>query len=154
MTLHVFVSKNGGTWCAERDASGRCGYTAEDTTHHYIERADLYRAAIAPRPLPTAFATSMRHWLFVDATLVEIPGRDNVRTDVFTTALRAAIGTAEEWKDITEASYRLDKEIDLTGLGRYIAGQNSQSIYCANRLLRTIAQELYAEHVSEEERYG
>lgn len=158
-TLHAF--EGNGTWCAK--ATGRathCGYTVENTTHHYMPKAHLYWAATAGRPLPDTFAISMRYWLIKDATMVEIPGRDNVRTDVFTTALRAVIGTAEEWRLVAEASKELGQESTTSTapndlfLAGMLSGENHRAIYCANILLRTIARELYAEHVSEEERHG
>lgn len=155
MTLHAF--QGGGSRCTHPDPAGpfgRCGNGAGNTNLHYLSRADLWRAATAGQPLPETFTISMRYWLIVDATMVEIPGVDNVRTDVFTTALRAAISTAEEWRDVAKASRELNQEVDRTGLGRLIAGENYQAIYCANTLLRAIARELYAEHVPEEERYG
>jgi hypothetical protein len=150
VTLHAFTGDN---LCTHVLGGVACGADVAGVDH-YMSKANLYRAAIAGRPLPDSFTISLRYWLIKDADLVPIPGRDNVRTDVFTTALRTAISTAEEWRDVAAASRELGQEADRTGLGRYIAGQNHQATYCANTLLRAITRELYADEVSEEERYG
>ena len=158
MTRHEFT---GNDLCATTVYGvGPCGYARDDTSRHYLSKADLYRAAVAARPLPDVFAESLRWWLIKDAPMVEIPGADNVRTDVFTTALRAAIGTAEEWRLVAEASRELGREntISTAPNDQFLAGlhsgQNHQAIYCANMLLRHITQELYRDQVPDEEVYG
>lgn len=124
--------------------------TADD---RYLSRANLYRAACTARSLPDNFTASLRWWLIRDATDVPIPGTDNVRTDPFTTALRAAIGEAESWRGEAEASRELGQEEEGTSkLATYHAASSHQAVYCANMLLRRIAQELYREHVPREER--
>lgn len=137
-----------------------CGSIERDWDLHYMSQADLWRAARAPHPLPDAFAQSMRYWLIANATMVEVPGRDNWGTDPFSTALRAAIGKAEEWRDIATASKELGREelssletADIRRAG-YAAGSNHQAIYCANTLLRTIAEYAFADAVSEKGGYA
>lgn len=137
-----------------------CGSIERDWDLHYMSQADLWRAARAPQLLPDAFAPSMRYWLHANATMIPIHSRDNWRTDPFTTALRAAIGKAEEWRDLATASKELGHEelssletADIRRAG-YAAGSNHQAVYCANMLLRTIAEYTFADAVSEKERYA
>lgn len=155
MTLHQF---DGIVECDHILGGDDCGGIERDWTLHYISKADLWRLARQPAPLPEVFAISMRYWLIADEAMIPLSGADNWRSDPFTTALRAAIGKAEEWRDIATASRELGqeelssletKDIRLAG---YTAGSNHQAVYCANTLLRTIAEELFAGDVPEEER--
>lgn len=92
---------------------------------------DIYRAACALKSLPENFATSMRAYVFYlerghnvyDVTT------DNYYSPSWGTALRAAIGQAEEW-----------------------LGLDTIAEYHGNTLLRRIAQELCRDTVPPEER--
>lgn len=129
--------------------------TQPDETDQHLSRAELYRAACTPRHLPDNFVASMRYWLIKDATWVPVPDTDDadrVRTDPFTTALRAVIGEAEFWLGQVEVSRKLGQEEPHDRAAAYRQGSNHESTYCANTLLRRIAQELYREHVPQEER--
>lgn len=125
------------------------------TQTNYLSRGDLYRAACAGRPLPDNFAESMRRWLIREATDERLLG-GGVRTDRFTTSLRAAVRLAEEWRGLAETSSRrreaeeaADKDEYLLGM---VDGQNHQADYCGGMLLRHLAQELYRDFVPEGER--
>lgn len=125
------------------------------TTTERLSRADLYRAACAGRPLPDNFADSMRWWLIREATDERLIG-GGVRTDRFTTSLRAAVRLAEEWRGLAETRRELGQEDGGEDrpdwLRDMISGQNHQAMYCANMLLRHLAQELYRDYVPREER--
>lgn len=166
MTTPVVHAYGGsGLWCTASvrlgDNTVPCGYARTEEVH-YLDRADLYRAACAPRELPATFARSMRWWLIVDSTDTYQPdSRDpsQVFTDPFTTALRAAIGQAQDWADVAKASHELEQDVhrpddtlEERTRASYCMGQNHQALYCAHNLLRTIAQELYRQHVPAEER--
>lgn len=160
MTLHAFAG--GGSRCTypyPAGPFGRCGNPARSTAH-YLSKADLYRAAVAGQPLPDTFVISLRFWLIEDATMVEVPGQEYRRSDVFTTALRSAISLAQDWRDIATASRELGHEDTSSTAPKdqffagLFSGQNHQATYCANMLLRTIARGLYGYEVPEEERYG
>lgn len=112
----------------------------------YLSEADLYRAACAPRELPDTFVASMRWHLIRQGS-----------ANTLAVALRSALTLAEEWKGLAEASRELGQEEAREGqpsewMAGLIAGQNHQATYCANMLLRHLAQELYRDCVPREER--
>lgn len=120
----------------------------------YLSKADLYRAACAPRDLPDNFADSMRWYLIQDADLI-VTRDGGVRDDYKSVALRCAVRLAEEWRGLAEASRELGHESEDDGdpkMAWYHMGENHQAKYCANTLLRHLAQELYRDQVPEEER--
>ena len=106
----------------------------------YMTKADLYRAACAGQPLPDGFVKSLR-WHLIRAG----------SADAKSVAIRAAISLAEEWKGVAEASRALGQE-EKSSLADYHAGSNHQATYCANMLLRHLAQELYRDSVPRGER--
>lgn len=117
----------------------------------YLSKADLYRAACAGRFLPDTFADSLRWHLICDEDQVPL-GDDNVRSSPKDVALRAAVGLAQEWKGLADASRELGQEGESSRLADYHQGSNHQAHYCANMLLRHLVQELYRDEVPEEER--
>lgn len=121
------------------------------TAEKYLSKAELYRAACDGRRLPDAFTRSLRWHLIRDEDQVPL-GDDNVRSSPKDVALRAAIHLAEEWTGIAESSRRLGHGVGGSPMANYHSGCNHQAIYCANMLLRQLAQELYRDEVPEEER--
>lgn len=125
-------------------------------TTNRLSKADLYRAACAPRELPDNFADSLRWHLICDEDQITYPW-GNVGSSPKDVALRVAVGLAGEWRGLAEASRKLGHE-EPEGdepsqyLAAMYAGQNHQAMYCANRLLREMVQELYRFEVPEEER--
>lgn len=118
----------------------------------YLSKADLYRAACAGRQLPDNFADSLRWHLIRNEDQVPL-GNDNVRSSPKDVALRAAVRLAEEWKGLADASRELGQEEgESSRLADYHQGSNHQAHYCANILLRHLAQELYRDEVPEGER--
>lgn len=121
-------------------------------TDGYLSKAELYRAACTARDLPGTFTRSLRWHLIRDEDQVPL-GDDNVRSSPKDVALRAAIHLAEEWTFIAESGRRLGRERgDVSPMADYHSGSNQQAMYCANMLLRQLAQELYRDEVPEEER--
>lgn len=120
-------------------------------TDGYLSKAELYRAACDGRKLPKTFTQSLRRHLIRDEDQVPL-GDDNVRSSPKDVALRSAIRLAEEWLSVAESSRRLGHGVGGNPMANYHSGSNQQAIYCANTLLRQLAQELYRDEVPEEER--
>lgn len=122
----------------------------------HLSKADLYRAACAPRELPDNFVASLRWHLIRDEDQITYPW-GNVGSAPKDVALRVAVRLAAEWRDVARVSRELgheepddDKRSDyMAGLS---AGQNHQANYCANTLLREMVQNMYRHEVPEEER--
>lgn len=127
-----------------------------DLDSKYLSREDLYRAACAPRFLPHNFIDSLWFRLIQDEDQMPTERGDDVRSSPKDMALRAAVGLAREWREAAEGSRRLghaEHGDSRSGVAaERNAAQNHQAIYCANTLLRHIAQELYRHLVPREER--